>query len=369
VNPPLPKYIQRFFSHYLPVQKGLATNTLLGYRDAIKLLLCYAADTRKKHVEELLIEDINDSLVLTFLDHLETDRGNSARTRNVRLAAIRTFFSFLAREEPSLVLHCQAIRAIPLKRTEHKTVDYLEEQEIQVMLDAVDVSSRTGIRDNALLLLLYNTGARASEIAGIEVTALRLDEAPQVKLLGKGKKHRSCPLWPETAQALQAYLQNSARQRAGRQQLFLNAAGGGITRFGVRHIIRKYAVNAQTACPSIALKSVGPHTIRHTTAMHLLRAGNEVNMVSYWLGHADINTTHIYLEIDMAMKRRMLDKLEVPAVNANSPPSWQQPDILQWLSHLAKSPQLCGAENQPTIANRRPSRQEQTPLHIIRGST
>lgn len=349
MSPMLANYIKRFFSHYLPVQKGLAANTILAYRDAIKLLLCYAADRRKKSVEELSVEDIDESLVLTFLDHVETVRGCSPRTRNARLAAIRAFFGFLAREEPSLLLHCQAIRAIPLKRTEHKTIDYLEEKEIQAILDAVDVNSRTGIRDKALLLLLYNTGARVSEIVGLNVTDLRLDEAPQVKLLGKGKKHRSCPLWPETAEALQAYLQERAPRNPGQEQFFLNANGSGITRFGVRYIIRKYAAKAQSACASITSKSVSPHTIRHTTAMHLLRAGNEVNMVSYWLGHADINTTHVYVEIDMDMKRQMLQKTEAPAVNNALP--WRKPNILQWLSRLAKTPQLCAAKNQPNIEN------------------
>jgi len=161
--------------------------------------------------------------VLAFLDHVETVRGCSARTRNARLAAIRTFFGFLAGEKPSLLLHCQAIRAVPLKRTDHKTIDYLEEKEIQAMLDAVDVNSRTGIQDKALLLLLYNTGARVGEIVGLSVTDLRLDESPQVQLLGKGKKHQSCPLWPETAQAVKAYLQERAPHNPDIQQLFLNA--------------------------------------------------------------------------------------------------------------------------------------------------
>jgi site-specific recombinase XerD len=331
--------LKRFFSHYLPVQKGLAENTILSYRDAIKLLLCYAGDTRKKNIDELTVEDIDGSLVLAFLDHVETVRGCSPRTRNNRLAAIRAFFRFLAREEPSLLPHCQLICAIPFKRTEHRTMDYLEEKEIQAMLDAVDVNSRTGIRDKALLLLLYNTGARASEIVGLYVTDLRLDGAPQVKLLGKGRKHRSCPLWPETAQALQAYLQQRVPQNLEREPLFLNANGSVITRFGIRYIIRTYAAKATQACVSMASKTVSSHTIRHTTAMHLLRAGNEVNMVGYWLGHANINTTHIYVEIDMEMKRQMLQKTDAPAIG-HAPP-WRKPEILQWLSRVTKTPKLC----------------------------
>jgi len=333
------KFIKRFFSHYLPVQKGLAANTILAYRDAIKLLLCYAADTLHKNIEELCVEDIDEALVLQFLDHLENTRGCSARTRNARLAAIRALFSFIAREEPSLLLHSQLIRTIPIKRTQHKTVDYLEENEIQALLNAVNLNSRTGVRDKALLLLLYNTGARVSEIVGLKEADLRLDDVAQVKLLGKGNKYRSCPLWPETVEALEAYLKQRTPKDPATQNLFLNANGSPITRFGVRYIIGKYAAKTKNQCPSIASKTVSPHTIRHTTAMHLLRAGNDINMVSYWLGHADINTTHIYVEIDMEMKRLMLQKLGAPAVKKPLP--WQKPNVLQWLNALAKPPQLC----------------------------
>lgn len=336
-------FIKRFFSHYLPVQKGLSANTILAYRDAIKLLLCYSADMLNKNVEQLCVEDIKGSLALDFLDHVENTRGCSAKTRNARLAAIRALFGFIAREEPSLLLHCQSIRTIPLKRTECKTVDYLEENEMQELLNAVDLSLRPGVRDKALLLLLYNTGARVSEIVGLNVADLRLDGTPQVKLLGKGNKYRSCPLWPETAEALQDYLKQRTAKDPAAQQLFLNANGSPLTRFGVRHIIGKYATAAKSQCPSIAAKSVNPHTIRHTTAMHLLRAGNDVNMVSYWLGHANINTTHIYIEIDMEMKQRMLQKTGAPAVKKALP--WQKPDILQWLNALAKGPQLCVVNN------------------------
>jgi site-specific recombinase XerD len=336
----LANFMKPFFSHYLPIQKGLATNTLLAYRDAIKLLVCFAADTLRKSADELSVEEIDETLVLAFLDHLETVRSCTPRTRNARLAAIRVFFAFIAREEPVLLLQCQRIRTIPLKRTEHKTVEYLEEGEMQALFDAVDVNARTAARDKALLLLLYNTGARVSEIVGIKIKDLRLrGAAAQVSLLGKGNKHRSCPLWPETAQALQAYLKVRNPQDPAAEQLFLNTNGIPVTRFGIRHILRKYAASARNQCRSMRSKTVNPHTIRHTTAMHLLRAGNDINMVSYWLGHADINTTHVYVEIDMDMKRRMLERTAAPLV-ANDLP-WQRPDILQWLATLTKSPQLC----------------------------
>jgi len=335
----LPKFIKRFLSHYLPVQKGLAANTILAYRDAIKLLLCYAADTLNKNVEDLFVEEIDESLVLDSLDHLENSRHCTSRTRNARLAAIRALFAFIAREEPSLLLHCQTIRTIPLKRTQHKTVAYLEENETQALLDTVDLNSRSGVRDNALLLLLYNTGARVSEIVLLKEKDLRLDGTAQVKLLGKGSKYRTCPLWPETAQALQNYLKQRRAKDPAVRQLFLNANGSPLTRFGVRHIIGRHATAAERKCPSFAAKTITPHTIRHTTAMHLLRSGNDINMVSYWLGHAQINTTHIYVEIDMEMKRRMLQKATAPEVRKTMP--WQKPGLLQWLDSLTKGPQLC----------------------------
>jgi site-specific recombinase XerD len=340
MNHPLGSFIKRFFSHYLPVQKGLSVNTILAYRDAVKLLICHAADTVKIAVDELAAEDISEKIVLGFLDQLEQSRGCSTRTRNARLAAIRSLFEYIARQEPVLLVHCGQIRAIPLKRAEHKTVDYLNEKEMQAVLDAVDVNSRTGMRDMALLMLQYNTGARVSEIVALELDDLRLDDSAQIRLLGKGRKERSCPLWAETVTVLKSYLHQRAPKEPGTQPVFLNANGAPITRFGIRHITRKYGAQAQVKQRDVTTKRVNPHTIRHTSAMHLLRAGNDINMVSYWLGHADINTTHIYVEIDMEMKREMIAKAGAPDVGNKTP--WQQPNVLQWLNQLSKKPQLCG---------------------------
>ncbi|MCP4455603.1 MAG: tyrosine-type recombinase/integrase, partial [Planctomycetes bacterium] len=173
-----------------------------------------------------------------------------------------------------------------------------------------------------------NTGARASEIVGLKLNDLRLADTAQITLLGKGRKPRSCPLWPETVTALQAYLPHRRPKEIETQQVFLNANGDPITRFGIRHITRKYGIKAQTKRPSLKTKTVNPHTLRHTTAMHLLRSGNDINMISYWLGHADINTTHIYIELDMDMKRKMLEKADAPKIRKKAP--WQKPSILQW---------------------------------------
>lgn len=341
-------WLRRFFSHYLPVQKGLSINTLKAYRDAVKLLLCYVADDLNRGVDALAVEDLTESLVLSFLDQIQEVRGCTTGTRNARLAAIRSLFAFISREEPLLLGQCQQIRAIPLKRTPHKSVDYFEEKEMQAVLNAVNVNSRTGLRDRALLMLLYNTGARVSEVAALELTDLRLDSSPQVKLWGKGNKIRSCPLWPETVSVLRAYLKQRQPTQPATHQLFLNANGGSITRFGIRHITRKYGVVAQAKQPFIKNKPLNPHTIRHTTAMHLLRSGNDINMVSYWLGHADLNTTHIYVEIDMEMKRRMLAKADAPRIGRKAP--WHRPQVLDWLKQLTKEPELCAVNYQ---SNRR----------------
>ena len=336
---PVADFMQAFFSHYLPIQRGLSVNTVSSYRDATKLLLCYVADHLKKSVDVLDIEDITAVLVLGFLDHVQHQRGCSGKTRNARLAAIRCLFAFIGRQQPELLAQCRQIRAIPLKRTGPVRVDYLEEAELQALMDAVDLNTRTGVRDRALLLLLYNSGARVSEIVTLGLKDLRLNGSPQVDLQGKGNKHRACPLWPETVDALKDYLRVRRPQQSATRTLFLNANGVPITRFGIRYIIGKYAAIAAHQCPSIRTKTVTPHTLRHTTAMHLLRSGNDINMVSYWLGHADINTTHIYLEIDMEMKRRMIEKLDAPIIKERTP--WHKPGVIEWLNTLGKEAGLC----------------------------
>jgi len=333
-------FMNAFFNQYLAIQKGLASNTIFAYRDALKLLFCFAADCLRKAVDKLNIEDLDDELILAFLEHLETERKCTAKTRNARLAAIRTFFNFIGRQEPSLLELARKVRSIPQKKTEHKQVDYLDEVEMKALLDSVEPNSRTGSRDMALLMLLYNTGARVSEIVDLKVCDLRLDSSGQVKLLGKGKKQRACPLWPETVELIKNYIDERDGKNQKTELLFLNANGSPITRFGIRYIVRKYAKAAANRSPSIKSKKVGPHTFRHSTAMHLIRSGNDINVVCDWLGHASINTTHMYVEIDMEMKRRMLQTIEAPQVNTN-PVKWQDPGILKWLDSLSKGGKLC----------------------------
>ncbi|MCP5014253.1 MAG: tyrosine-type recombinase/integrase, partial [Ketobacter sp.] len=239
MNHLLSKPVKTFFGHYLPIQKGLATNTINAYRDAIRLLLCFVADQINQSVDTLYIEQLNECQISAWLDHLEHTRSCSIPTRNARLAAIRSFFTFIARQHPQLMEQCQQVRAIPIKKEKtHYSPDYLEENEMQGLMDSVDLETPTGLRDQAMLLLFYNTGARVSEVVSLKLENLNLKGQAQVRLTGKGQKVRTCPLWPETVSAILDYL--SEREAvADTDSLFLNAKGAPISRFGIRYVINK----------------------------------------------------------------------------------------------------------------------------------
>lgn len=335
---PLAPLLQAYLCSYLPAVKGVSAHTILAYRDTLKLLVCFAADCLKTSADSLNIEDLGDPCVLNFLNHLEKSRENCARTRNARLAGIRSFFDFIGRENPELLEHCRRVRLTPFKRTDHKAMDYLNAGEMKAVVDAASTDSRLGIRDRALLLILYNTGARVSEIADLTIDDLKLDSPSQVKMIGKGRKQRACPLWPETVAALERYIAIRLPRDSRERGVFLNANGGPITRFGIRYIVRQYAQAACEQCPSLKSKAIGPHTVRHSTAMHLIQAGNDINMVKLWLGHANLNTTHAYVEIDMEMKRKILKSAVPPTsdAKADGQPRWQEPRILEWLNGLSK---------------------------------
>lgn len=328
------RYMEGFFRQYLGALRGVSEKTILSYRDAIKLLLCFAADRLGRAVDELAVEHLDDKVIIAFLDHVEKERHCCVRTRNARLAAISTFFNYAGREEPSLLPQCHAIRTIPHKRDQHKALDYLDDKEIAAVFKSIDPASRTGIRDKALMLFLFNTGARVQECVDVTIDHLRLDSQGQVTLLGKGRKERCCPLWPETVQAITTYLSHRKTRDAHEPHLFLNANGKPITRFGIRYVVQRYAEKAGKKCVSIRNKTVGPHTWRHSTAVHMLQADNDINMVAMWLGHADSNSTHAYAEINMEMKRKMLESCSAPKGKKTRRP-WQKPKTIQWLEDLS----------------------------------
>jgi len=338
----LPCLLQSFFLQYLPVERGLAENTILSYRDVLKLLIDYLCETLHKAPDEIQIEHLSQKHTLDFLDHGEQVRGWTPRTRNQRLAAIRTFWRYVARAHPELALQAMQVRSIGQKKTTPKPAEYLEENEMQVLLDAIDQVQPLGVRDYAIVLVLYNTGARVSEIVSLGLDDLRLDGVSQVRLKGKGGKIRSCPLWPQTVQALKRWLAVRQAHESTEQQVFLNARGRRLTRFGIRYLLHKHGLRAQDHCPSIQTKNLTPHVLRHTTAMHLIRAGNDLSSVAYWLGHAHLNTTHHYVHIDMKAKQRMLDKTSPP--QSGDLPPWHRPDIREWLKDLRPKAPLCDAQ-------------------------
>ena len=336
----LSHYIRLFLIQFLPNEKGVSENTILAYRDALKLLLKYCANYLKFKIDKLPCDQIDDKIIRNFLDHLEQERGCSPKTRNARLAALKTFFCYLGREVPECLDNSRRINAIPQKKTPHKTVDYLEPDELKAIIESIDLASRNGCRDKALLLLMYNTGARVQEIVDIKLNDLRLDAASQVKLIGKGKKERVVPLWQDTVEIIQAYMLERKVKQEDEMHLFLNDRGESITRFGIRYIIKKYTDKAIKEQPSLKQKKVTPHTFRHTTAMHLLQAGNELNVVRLWLGHSSLNTTHMYIEINMEMKKEILSKMH-PLKLKRKVKKWKTPKILKWLEELCEEVELC----------------------------
>jgi site-specific recombinase XerD len=330
---PLSSLVQSFFAVALP-QRGLSPLTALSYRDAMKLLLRYATGRTGRPVVKLDVGDVTPELVADFLAHLEAERGNQIATRNNRLAALRTFFSYVATEEPALAEQCRRICALPLKRAPVQTVPYLEQDEMDALLEVPDRGLRLGRRHYAILLFLYNTGARVSELVGLRAADLRLDGMHrQVLLRGKGKKERICPLWQDTVAVLREYLAEIEIAAESDERIFLNRRDEPITRNGINSILRAYAKKVAARVPSIADKRVSPHTIRHTTAVHLLNAGVDIDVIRAWLGHVDVRTTNIYTEINLATKRSALEMC-APR-NGTKPPAWRRsPDILSWLEAL-----------------------------------
>jgi site-specific recombinase XerD len=291
-TPMLLSYVQAFFQEYLAGQRGLSRNTILAYRDALKLFLAFLATSLKKQAACLQLEDLQAEQVLAFLEYTEQKRENRTATRNLRLTALRTFFHYLISEDTLHAGQYQKTVAIPLKRAPRSVMGYLEVPEVQAILDSMDRHSRAGRRDYALFNFLYNTGARVQEAVDVTVGALRFSAPPIVTLTGKGSKTRVVPLWSSTATLLAEHVKERGVDQQPHARLFVNARGEPLTRFGIRHIVRKRLAAAQPACASLVGKSVSPHTIRHSTAMHLLQSGVDLTVIQRWLGHVQLATTH-----------------------------------------------------------------------------
>jgi integrase/recombinase XerD len=300
-------WVRRFLLEHLVGERNLSRNTQVSYRDTLRLLLPFASKHGGHAIERMTVEDLTPSIVRKFLDHLEHDRKCSGVTRNQRLATIRSLARFIGMRSPVHVAWCAEIRAMPFKKTAKTVIGYLEKAEMDALLAQPDRRTFLGDRDHALLLFLYNSGARADEAAKLTIDNLQLDAQSSVRLHGKGNKFRTCPLWPITAASLSTLIADRGKNDA----VFLNRVNQPLTRFGIHRLVTQYAELASMKVRSLATKRVSPHTIRHTTAVHLLRAGVDINTIRAWLGHVSLDTTHIYAEVDLEMKAKALACVDI----------------------------------------------------------
>jgi site-specific recombinase XerD len=321
---PIAPYISAFLRDRLPRQRGASPQTCATYAYAFKLLFQYASARFQVPPSALGLEQIDAPLVLDFLGWLETTRGNRTSTRNARLVAVKSFMAFLEYTLPACLEQCRQIRAIPPKKTTSPLVRHLTRDEIQALLDAPDVVTRSGLRDRAMLHLCFAAGLRVSELVTVPLAALTLHPEPVLRVTGKGRRERMLPLWKQTAADLRAWLAVRA-PRPGVMELFLNARGWPITRSGFATVLAKHRPSAVARCPSLAEKRLSPHVLRHSCALMMLHATGDLRRVALWLGHADIQTTERYLRVDPSEK---LDALAAVVPPTLQPGRFTPPDAL-----------------------------------------
>ena len=330
-------FVRRFLVEEVVADRNLCRNTQLSYRDAIRLFFGFLAQRHATAPARVTVEQVTAKVARAFLDHLQEERANTPATRNQRLAALHALFRFISRQAPELVEHAATIQAIPPKRTAPPTMPYLDKHEMDALLAAPNRQRPQGRRDYALLLFLYNTGARASETATLTIEDLALDAAPSVRLCGKGRKTRLCPLWPHTAEVLREILARRSDQPKS-APVFLNVRGQPITRYGIHALVARSAQKAAKTTPSLRAKRVSPHTLRHTTAVHLLRAGVDINTIRAWLGHASLETTNRYAQIDLERKAAALATCAVSGLDADNlsrTPIWRHDrGLMAFLTNL-----------------------------------
>lgn len=328
----LGSHLRLFLSDYQPRQCNASQNTIWAYRDSLKQFLCYVAKAEKYSVADIRWADLEHQHVLGFLESIESENGNSISTRNHRLAAIRSFFRYVAQTTPEAVELAAQILTIPKKKMESKSMDYLTKVELTAILQQVTLETSAGRRDDTLLRLMHNTGARVQEVVDLKASDLRLDTSPSVRIFGKGRKERFCPLWRETARKLRGLLHEQQIDINSHEFIFLNSQGKKLTRFGVKYIIEKYVRLATKSAPTLSRKNIHPHTFRHTTALHLLQSGVDLNTIRCWLGHADVTTTNRYVEIDLEMKRKALSLMNAPT--GQNRPVAMNDNLLDWLDSI-----------------------------------
>ena len=325
--------IRDYFTDHLPRVRGTSPHTIHSYRDSLMLLLRFVSARSQRPVANLDLKDLDPPGILAFLSYLERERKNGAATRNVRLSAIHALFRFVASRNPEHLDLAQRVLGIPFKRAPQRAIDYLEREEIESILKAIDQTTPQGSRDYALLATMFNTGARVQEIADLRACDFQLARPFQVRLFGKGKKERYCPLWPQTAAVLRTFSKERNLDMRSETPVFLNRCGKPLTRFGIRYILTQRCARASKLVPHLCKKRLHPHSMRHSTAIALLKSGNDLSTISHYLGHASPTTTNRYAKVDLEMKRQAIARVK-PVVSQSRTPWSRDPTILDWLESL-----------------------------------
>ena len=337
-NTKLGPLLYSFFEDQLKCQKGLRPASIQSYRDVLRLFLLFMADDTQCKLSRLRLTDLTGERVRRFLSFLEQKRHNQVSTRNHRLAAIRAFFDYLATRDLTILAETQQVAAIPVKRTPPPQTLYLEHDEVNAIFSSLPSKGPFALRDHALLLFLYNTGARVQEAADLRVAHLELSRQSRVRLHGKGDKWRLCPLWAKTASLLQQLLENRPDPKSPENSVFTSRSGYALTRFGIYKIVRRHAEKIVKKGSDGQPRKISPHIFRHTTAVHLLESGVEENVIRAWLGHVSLETTNRYAEVTISMKAEALKNCE-PLLNISqvlpNKPIWREDkSLLNWLQSL-----------------------------------
>lgn len=334
----LGRIIYSFFIDYLTVQKGLRPASIKSYRDTICLFLQFVSTDMRRKITRLSLEDLTIGRVKEFLQYLERDRKNHIRTRNHRLAVLHTFFGYIAKRIPEMLLISEQVAAIPMKRVPPPETSFLEREEISALFAHLSSKGRYALRDRTLFMFLYNTGARVQEVADLRIGDLDLDASPRVRLHGKGDKWRTCPLWEETTNLLKTLLGQKIINTAPEGAVFLSQNGKPLTRYGIYKIVRRHTDSLQKDKKAARSRQISPHIFRHTAAMHLLESGVDVNVIRSWLGHVSLDTTNRYAEITTRMKEaalRVCEPKNDSSVGYHTKPVWREDEtLLSWLDSL-----------------------------------
>ena len=332
--PNLPGAIVRdYFTDHLPHLRGTSPHTIHSYRDSLVLLLRFLSARGQRPVAELDLTDLDPPGILAFLSYLEQERHNGVATRNVRLSALHALCRFVASRSPEHLDLAQRVLGIPFKHAPERAIDYLEREEIDSILKAIDRTTPRGRRDYALLATMFNTGARVQEVADLRASDLQLTKPFQVRLFGKGRKERYCPLWPQTAAILRAFLKERNLDGRSEAWVFLNHRNQPLTRFGIRYILARRLDRACQDLPNLRKKRLHPHSMRHSTAVGLLKSGVDLPTISQYLGHASLNTTNRYAKVDLEMKRAAIARVKPVPTQSHTPWS-RDPTILDLLESL-----------------------------------